>query len=447
MRPMVLLLLVHAVSHAAGATLTMQGQSSIEMNGAQLLAQCGLNNASWASFVSRTIFDEHDDDLNVTVSLRNVAKTCVDVPIATPCAAHTEGWPALFFCAYSGPSASVARWVAPPAAAFAAELFSPSGRFRAEESRLICPVPPYDELARLASFQFADVSITLSIFHYNAPDAPNALLIPFEGVADGDVVRFRQLSAPPPAPPPASPCSLHSPNDLYVDANVTTPLRVYHVESINGWTFPAATLKASAGWLPAAGTVGITRTYTVTAGSLPPGYSLDPASGVISSTRTVGVSVETPFDFTISGEFNGCPRSVRSYVGSFQPPLTFYSHAAFGVYPLTVPASVMIVKAWGAGGQGGAGGYSSDSSANNMGGSGGAGGSVVATLRLLRNTTFVATVRRDARARTPRRPNSQANTHSHRACTNTTGRRVAPVYPGDREHAHHRRWRARRRQR
>ena len=66
------------------------------------------------------------------------------------------------------------------------------------------------------------------------------------------------------------PCSVT--DDGYVDASATSPLEIFYHESVNGFTFPAATLKA-------AGSGG--RTYAVTSGTLPVDYTLDASTGVI----------------------------------------------------------------------------------------------------------------------------------------------------------------------
>jgi len=128
----------------------------------------------------------------VRAYLRYVPTDCIDLPMSAPCVGGHADYPALFSCVYAG---AAGQWTAPPVSAHAEP--HPSGRLRVF---LECESPSTDALVSIAGVSVGETaaqSITVSIMH-------NTTLLPFEGVAGGDVITILPI-APPPSGPPSMP--------------------------------------------------------------------------------------------------------------------------------------------------------------------------------------------------------------------------------------------------
>ena len=194
------------------AELELKGTSSlIKMNQAQLAVSCGDVTPAIRT-ITPTVMDTAYNT-TLTLVLTGVAETCINVPIETPCAAHSARVPALFYCTYTAASGSTPLYVG-PLTATAEEVLSASNRYLGTEVMLNCPQPPYDQFVGLTSYpgDGSTVSLSVGAVHFGPPGVAGAVALPFQGPSGGNVVNYTSLPAPPspslpPAPvsPPASP--------------------------------------------------------------------------------------------------------------------------------------------------------------------------------------------------------------------------------------------------
>jgi len=142
------------------------------------------------------------------VHLRNVPASCTASSIREPCAAGTgeDEYPALFFCEYSGAGGVT---IVGPIRAQREYDFFPSGSV-IEHVRVFlhCPLPMYGDLINAAAYvgDASDAVVSLNITHFAPSSGGDAsLAVGFDGIPDGNAIRFVSLPAPPSPPPPTTP--------------------------------------------------------------------------------------------------------------------------------------------------------------------------------------------------------------------------------------------------
>jgi len=131
-----------------------------------------------------------------------VGLTCANAAIDEPCVANEPSYPALFDCMWSGEAGGpMAR--TGPVVANITEHTSPSGVLLGVQPYVRCPLPSYEELARISGYagnvDATAVSVNVTLSHYGP------VHIPFRGIPGGNLVTVRGLPTPPISPPSAPP--------------------------------------------------------------------------------------------------------------------------------------------------------------------------------------------------------------------------------------------------
>ena len=188
-------------AHVWTAKLSLRGaDSSIVMNGAMLQAQCAGNEARVAYLKDA----EAVETQNITLYLVDVPASCYGLDLSVPCASAGEQLhrPKTLHCKFSTPTgASIST------GAFAAEATYKMVNDAAVgvQVYLNCIVPRRIELAALdgaESRQDGRLLVTVSVeLHHK-----DVTVLPFVGLADGDVIAVQESKpAAPPTTPPAPP--------------------------------------------------------------------------------------------------------------------------------------------------------------------------------------------------------------------------------------------------
>ena len=204
----------------AGGNLRLGGSDPqvVFGNGATLRAECASSSGAKALAISPRVFEEavYPSSKEVTVHLANVPTTCARVSSTLePCASKDDKptYPRLFFCAFSGEDGEVTMG---PYAAETFEHLSKSGVVMDTSVQLVCPIPSFDHFRAVTGYAQDGASTTLRIavkhgdsLAVGLRQQPNSTgALPWSGVAEGNILTFAALSAPPPPtqpPPPASP--------------------------------------------------------------------------------------------------------------------------------------------------------------------------------------------------------------------------------------------------
>jgi hypothetical protein len=199
---------------ADGGSLNLEGRGAFVAfgsadNRAILKATCEADNANvaWMTPLAVEAGIADDSDITLTAELSNVLSTCVNTPIRVPCASHHPSVPKLFYFTLSGAGGSK---VLGPVAAYPAvvEVLAASGGALqlAVAVRANVTLPPYKDLAYITGYNGDGLPVTVhvAVTHY-VPSGPEALVLPFGGVAGGDNITITGLPMPPSLPPPLSP--------------------------------------------------------------------------------------------------------------------------------------------------------------------------------------------------------------------------------------------------
>ena len=191
---------------ARGANLHLQGQGSNNvvfghgMSEVKLEATCaGAATPTWLTVAPASVQRsaiESGSASTVELRLKDVAPTCVNAAISTPCASHVASVPPLFNCIWTGLGGTVTTG---PFSASYNEYLTSSGVLLAVESVLSCGLPTATDFQSFGSPTSAfNVALNLSVTHsgINPPTQ-----IAFAGIAAGD--RVTMINPPPPPPPPS----------------------------------------------------------------------------------------------------------------------------------------------------------------------------------------------------------------------------------------------------
>ena len=172
------------------------------MGHASLSVTCQQDKAFFQSVFPTQISGAALNETKVTVAFGGVPAHCIDMALTTPCVAHSDAIPPLFYCVYKGPSATHHLG---PFRAYSRTVTKGSTEL-GTESLLECPVN-FDELYSVLGYMNdgATVSLTLGVSYFTAPGTTNAMDIPFMGGPGGTVLTFSGLPAPPPPSPPTPP--------------------------------------------------------------------------------------------------------------------------------------------------------------------------------------------------------------------------------------------------
>ena len=140
----------------------------------------------------------------VTVTLHNVAPSCIYSAINEPCARHTTDHPALFFCQWVGANKVNDTM---PAVAAAAQGSSVDGVRVGFEVKLKCPIPSMERVHVLSEYGFdgAEGRLRLVLSYFMPSGQPSSVPVAFAGVPQLDHVTFHSMLQPPEPPPPAPP--------------------------------------------------------------------------------------------------------------------------------------------------------------------------------------------------------------------------------------------------
>jgi len=201
----------------AGILQLKGGESYIDFaNSARISASCGSSRGDPAwDYMDPTSFDVNGGEYpsgNVTVMLRNVPATCVDLPLSKPCAVQPSAYkrPAMFRCKYTSatdpddPDAEWSPW-----------LHAQRNRVEYDglattEIYLTCPLPPFDRFVALSGYKSdaAPASINVTVWHGGRSPYQTSEVV-FSGISGGNELTMNGLRAPPPpspaSPPPAPP--------------------------------------------------------------------------------------------------------------------------------------------------------------------------------------------------------------------------------------------------
>ena len=195
------------------AELDLKGTSSlIKMNQAQLAVSCGGVTPAIRTITPTAVDAAFSDNTTlITLVLTGVADNCINVPIETPCAAHSARVPPMFYCTYTVASSSTSGSTpyVGPLTAIAEEVLSASDRYLGTEILLNCPQLPYDQFIGLASYpgDGSIVSLSVGAVFFGPPGAAGAVVLPFHGLSGGNIVNYTSLPAPPPPMSPPAPAS------------------------------------------------------------------------------------------------------------------------------------------------------------------------------------------------------------------------------------------------
>lgn len=200
--------MLHGVAAVLGSNVFMKGVDSQLHIGDSCLSSCSASRASVSYLHPRTFVNYPGQ--TVRVHLSNVQSPCAGSPLRTPCApsAAETNYPALYHCTWVNPSdLGNEVTVAVAQQAVSTELSSSGGTLLGFGVHVDCPVPSWSEFEALVQYDPASSGawgITLRLHHFGPPDDADAMLIPFEGLKGGDVVKFgiTAPSPPPPVPPP-----------------------------------------------------------------------------------------------------------------------------------------------------------------------------------------------------------------------------------------------------
>lgn len=191
-------------AHAAAVATAYEIKFGSNSNAASISATCEHAGANVAT-MTPTVF-ESDFGGIVTAYMKNVEKNCIDVKYGVPCVNHSDAYPPLFWCEFSGSNGSETYG---PFPAFT-KAYTGADAVKHLETYMECQTPLHDKVATLSGYDGVAGTETLEL-NIKYGTSSSLADITWDGVPSGNKITFNGLLVPPAPPAPPFPPAPPSP--------------------------------------------------------------------------------------------------------------------------------------------------------------------------------------------------------------------------------------------